>query len=125
MGDKSTIADTAADEARAVPRDGRWAVVQLMGHKTIAGRIAQDELLSGALLVQTPEADGITLRREYAFNPSGPALYLLSYYSREEVLRLLYPPSPLQLTAPEYEDDPDEEDLDEDNPDGGFGWRAD
>jgi hypothetical protein len=106
-----------SEPPQAVPTDGRWGVIQLMGHKTIAGRVTPDPLLGGGtMLVQTPGTDGVTLRKEQSFQPSSGALYLANWYSREEVLDILYPPIRTQFALtrsdehdPEDEDDDDEE----------------
>jgi hypothetical protein len=96
----------------AVPADGRWGVISLMGHKTIAGRVVPDPLLGGGtMLVQTPALDGVTLRQQQTFQPSSGALYLATWGSREEVLDILYPPvrSAYELTRPDDEDDEDDD----------------
>jgi hypothetical protein len=112
-------ASTPEETTEAIPADGRWGIIQLMGYKTIAGRAIPDELLGGGtVLVQTPAADGVTLRKQQSFQPSGSALYLATWCSREEVLDFLYPPVRQQaaLTRPNQQDEagvwypnPDEE----------------
>jgi hypothetical protein len=106
-----TTEQAAAEEpepTEVVPRDGRWGVFSLMGHKVIAGRASRDELLGGGtVLVLTPEPDGISLAKARTFNPS-TSLYLAEWCSRQEVLDFLYPKvqTAYQLTAGQ---DPDEE----------------
>lgn len=105
--------ETPAGPVEAVPRDGRWGVIQLMGHKTIAGRVTPDTLLGGGtMLVQTPGPDGITLVKEQTFQPSGSALYLASWGTRQKVLDALYPPirTGYELTAGGVDPDDDEDD---------------
>ncbi len=113
-GTTATAAAAPVEPVEAVPADGRWAIVALMGHKTIAGRVTVDELLGGGtVLVQTPAADGVTLRTARSFNPA-TSLYLANWCTRDEVLRFLYPPVPayqLALTSPEAEGDDEDEDL--------------
>jgi hypothetical protein len=109
-----TTGDTEAspEPVEAVPADGAWAVIQLMGHKTIAGRVSPDLLLGGGtVLVETPEPDGVTLRKRQSFHPS-TGLYLASYYSRQEVIDHLYPPvrHQLELTRGTQVEQEDEED---------------
>jgi hypothetical protein len=85
-------AEATAEPTEVVPRDGRWGVFSLMGHKVIAGRASRDELLGGGtVLVLTPGPDGISLAKARTFNPS-TSLYLAEWCSRQEVLDFLYPP---------------------------------
>jgi hypothetical protein len=117
--DTTETADTETPDqpVQAVPRDGRWGIIQLMGHKAIAGRVTPDELLGGGtMLVQTPSSDGVTLRKEQSFQPSGSALYLANWRTREETLNWLYPPVQLALTRTLL-DDADDEDLYDEDPD--------
>jgi hypothetical protein len=114
-GQQATEAPAEPEPTQAVPTDGRWGVIQLMGHKTIAGRVTPDPLLGGGtMLVQTPAIDGVTLRKEQSFQPSSGALYLATWGSREEVLDILYPPIPTQFALTRT-DEYDRGDLDDDD----------
>jgi hypothetical protein len=95
--DQTTEATVEPEPREVVPTDGVWAVIHLMGRKTIAGRVSRDELLGGGtVLVETPALDGVTLVRRQSFNPAS-SLYLAEYCSRAEVLARLYPPVNTQL----------------------------
>ena len=116
-GQQPTETPAEATPPQAVPTDGRWGVIQLMGHKTIAGRVIPDPLLGGGtMLVQTPALDGVTLRKEQSFQPSSGALYLATWGSRQEVLDILYPPVRTQfaLTRPDEDGLEDQDDEDDD-----------
>lgn len=116
---------------------GEYAVVELMGHTTLVGRIQEVERFGAKLMAMQPLFAGKLLDPIYQ---GGASIYRISPCSAEvawkeqptdtwqlpEVLRALVPPAALPaptaapgLSDPDFDPDPDAED--DDDPDNDLG----
>ena len=67
---------TLATEAPAKPAYEGWAIVELMGHRQTAGRIAEVDMAGSRLLrIDTPGTDGETVASQFY---GGAAIYCIT-----------------------------------------------
>jgi hypothetical protein len=76
--------DKGMDEIKLDLTEGVWAIVELMGHKTLAGRLTRDEMLGQALLKLDIPAVGDYPPFTRHIHPQ--AIYEITYVSQEAAI---------------------------------------
>lgn len=91
-----------SDQSSVIPEGGLWAILELMGHRRIAGFVQQVEVFGAAMCrIDIPAADGKMTTQLYG----GSSIYCLTPTTEEIARRLAAqnqprPVSPYELLPP-------------------------